>query len=267
MNNKFYIYAILDPRKRGKFKYGKYEFDYEPFYIGKGSGNRSKQHLQEWSLKVRCFKNHKIKSIIKSGYYPMIVNIYENLLEKVAFKYELNIIEVIGRHNHKTGPLTNVTEGGEGVSGRIITDEFRNKQSKIMKEYFKENPIPNEVKNKISEVLLSRKLVRSKETKEKISKANKNRKYSEKYLKHMREIRKGPKLTHRDKFILISPLNVKHEFLGRVELEKFIKQNNLSVRKLLDSINKGIIKGGDVRKVVNGKKNNTINCVGWEIKK
>jgi len=33
--NKYYVYVYLDSRKPGKYKYGEYEFDYEPFYVGK----------------------------------------------------------------------------------------------------------------------------------------------------------------------------------------------------------------------------------------
>jgi hypothetical protein len=32
-----YVYAYLDPRKPGIFKYEEYEFGYEPFYIGYSS--------------------------------------------------------------------------------------------------------------------------------------------------------------------------------------------------------------------------------------
>ena len=39
-DNKFYVYVYLDPRKPGSFKFGEYEFDYEPFYVGKGKKNR-----------------------------------------------------------------------------------------------------------------------------------------------------------------------------------------------------------------------------------
>ena len=38
--NQFYTYVYLDPRKSGKYKYSEYKFDYEPFYVGKGCGNR-----------------------------------------------------------------------------------------------------------------------------------------------------------------------------------------------------------------------------------
>ena len=45
MENKFYIYIYFDNRKPGKFKYGDYQFDYEPIYIGKGTNDRFKKHL------------------------------------------------------------------------------------------------------------------------------------------------------------------------------------------------------------------------------
>lgn len=44
----FYIYIYTDPRKPGKFIYEGVDicFLFEPFYIGKGTKNRYKVHIQ-----------------------------------------------------------------------------------------------------------------------------------------------------------------------------------------------------------------------------
>ena len=47
-DRRFYVYVYTDPRKdNGPYKYGEYEFEYEPFYVGKGIGNRKNNHLNE----------------------------------------------------------------------------------------------------------------------------------------------------------------------------------------------------------------------------
>ena len=40
----YYVYVYLDPRKSGKFKYAEMLFDFLPFYVGKGKGNRLYDH-------------------------------------------------------------------------------------------------------------------------------------------------------------------------------------------------------------------------------
>ena len=45
--NIFYVYIYLDPRKRGKYIYEEFKFNYEPFYVGKGKGDQIKSHLNE----------------------------------------------------------------------------------------------------------------------------------------------------------------------------------------------------------------------------
>jgi len=41
-----YIYIFLNPLIPGKFNYGKFTFNFCPFYIGKGINNRLNVHFQ-----------------------------------------------------------------------------------------------------------------------------------------------------------------------------------------------------------------------------
>jgi hypothetical protein len=53
---RYYVYIYLDPRKKGFYKYGKLNFQFQPFYIGKGNGNRMYDHLK---LKKNDTNYHK----------------------------------------------------------------------------------------------------------------------------------------------------------------------------------------------------------------
>lgn len=77
--NKFYVYAISDPRT--KF----------PFYIGKGSGNRAWHHLKD--KKSNKDKIKLIDSIFKDGLSPKIDIIINNLSESLAYDIEYCIIK------------------------------------------------------------------------------------------------------------------------------------------------------------------------------
>lgn len=124
---RFYIYLYLDSRKPGAFKYGPYEFDYEPFYVGKGFGRRITSHLTEAKnnfIEGNQLKLNVIRKIWGLGLEPIIVKYKENLTEDEAFdQYEIPMIAAIGRRDKKTGPLTNLTDGGEGSSGVIVSEE------------------------------------------------------------------------------------------------------------------------------------------------
>lgn len=119
MENNFYVYIYFDPRKPGDYIYDDLKFDYEPFYVGKGKKDRIKS-----SLRIRNhskFKEDKLRYFKREKIEIISYKIYENIDEEKAFKLEIEIINKIGRSDLKKGPLTNVTNGGEGGVGRIIS--------------------------------------------------------------------------------------------------------------------------------------------------
>jgi hypothetical protein len=88
--------------------------DRTPYYIGKGKGSRIYR-------KTRRIKPPKDKS--------RIIFLKQNLTEEEAFKHEIYMIAVFGRIDLGTGILHNMTNGGEGVSGRVLSEETRRKLS------------------------------------------------------------------------------------------------------------------------------------------
>lgn len=118
----YYAYVLCDPRKPGRFKFDNMVLKYEPFYVGKGKGNRAEQHLAEARLtSTRTYKLHVLRQILGAGLEPVI---YRTPLinEARAFEREQELIAVMGRR--KTGGfLTNLTDGGDGVSGLVHTKE------------------------------------------------------------------------------------------------------------------------------------------------
>lgn len=127
MENEFYVYVYLDPRKGGNFKYNEFEFKYEPFYVGKGKEYRYKRHLAESQLNDKSHKSNLIKKLIRLGDYPDILILKNHLSENEALELEKYLIRIIGRYDEKTGPLTNKTEGGDGISGYKWTEEQKGK--------------------------------------------------------------------------------------------------------------------------------------------
>jgi len=113
----FYTYVYLDPRKPGRFDYDEFHFDFEPFYVGKGKGNQWLLHLQAAKNKFyKGYRINKIRKIQSLDLEPKIIKYEENLTEQEAFSLEKKLIKAIGRFDLGQGPLTNLTDGGEGIS-------------------------------------------------------------------------------------------------------------------------------------------------------
>jgi hypothetical protein len=125
----YYIYAYLDPRKPGLYKYGSIQFEYEPFYIGKGRSKRQFSHIKKYRIlnDKNKLKVNKLKKIKAENLDPVIIKIAENIREEKCFYLKKKIISEIGRIDLDTGPLVNLTQGGEGSSGRVCKDETKEK--------------------------------------------------------------------------------------------------------------------------------------------
>ena len=133
--------------------------DKTPYYIGKGKDDRI------YSTNRRI-KPPKDKS--------RIIYLKQNLTEEEAFRHEIYMISVLGRKDLGTGILHNMTDGGEGTSGAIISDETRRKIGEVSK-----NP-SEETRRKMSEAqkgntkMLGK--THSEETKRKMSASSKGKK-------------------------------------------------------------------------------------------
>ncbi|KKM95543.1 hypothetical protein LCGC14_1187090 [marine sediment metagenome] len=101
------------------------DFDNVPFYIGKGSDTRYK-------VRNHLGNNHSnglLKNkICKVGAKNVRIHfLHKDLTEKEAFRQERYWISYYGRRDLGIGTLCNLTDGGEGTSGRIHSVEARRK--------------------------------------------------------------------------------------------------------------------------------------------
>lgn len=129
----FYVYALLDPRKPGPFRYSYWVFPYEPFYIGKGKNNRANDHILRPYEK--SFKATLIRKLLRLKLTIPVKIIRANLTEQDALELECKLIPKIGRRGLNEGPLTNLTDGGDGLSN--VEDSTRKKMSRSGKRKHK----------------------------------------------------------------------------------------------------------------------------------
>lgn len=100
------------------------DIDGTPLYVGKGKNKRAFQHL--WS------KNHLgnvLRKRHRQGYDIQPIITYHET-EAAAMVEERRLIADLGRADLGTGPLLNVAAGGEGASGSVRSDEFKQNLSK-----------------------------------------------------------------------------------------------------------------------------------------
>lgn len=140
MTHDYYVYVLCDPRRPGEFKYGKWKFSHEPFYVGKGKGGRAQRHFQDYirNSATQNYNTRKTKRIAKihteTGLEP-IVRYHRGLAEDRAFDLEQRVVAKIGWG--RNGPLLNLSDGGlggNGVARQAFTPERSAEMSRIQKE-------------------------------------------------------------------------------------------------------------------------------------
>ena len=174
MEKKYYIYLFLDSSKPGEYIYDDIKLEYEPFYVGKGCGDRIKSSLFD---RESPFKVNKIKSLRDNKIEIISIKLFENLENEESLEIEKDVIKKIGRRDLKLGPLTNLTDGGNQTRNYkyVVSDETKQKISNGLKnsELFQKAVRSKERVNKISESNKGKK--RSDETKNKISESLKGK--------------------------------------------------------------------------------------------
>ena len=184
--NRFYTYAYL--RK-----------DRTPYYIGKGT-------------RYRLFEGNGKPCPVPSK--DRILILKNNLTEEEAFKHETYMINVFGR-KIDGGILLNKTFGGEGASGRIVSEEVRGKirlsllgmkqslDTRMKKSISllgkNRNPLTEEQKLKISNTLKGRKLSKG-------------------------EVDKRTQSVCKNTYVIVSPDGIEY---NTNKLKEFQRQNNL----------------------------------------
>lgn len=136
---KCYVYYYLNTLKSGIFQYetsiGQIKFDFEPFYIGKGTKERYLDHLKYPYAGKNPHKTNTVNKILReTGKYPIIGFVKTEMTQKDALLLEMELISVIGRKSKKNGSLTNLTDGGDGCLGFTFSKELKEKWSRLAKE-------------------------------------------------------------------------------------------------------------------------------------
>jgi hypothetical protein len=123
----YYVYVYKDPSRNN-----------EPIYVGKGSGNRYLVHLNR--KRKHPFKQ-RIDFMRNNCVEPLIEKIEVGTNEKFAYDIEICLIRRLGRKDLGTGPLLNLSPGGENPpvhpgplkKGHVMSEEVKAKISETLK--------------------------------------------------------------------------------------------------------------------------------------
>jgi hypothetical protein len=153
----FYVYVYRDPRSSK---------NNQPVYVGKGTGDRDLSHWSRGSHN-KPFQDF-ISHLKQRGLVATCERVFETENEEEAFAKEMQLIELYGRRDTKTGSLFNRTDGGEGPTGHVRTEEQRANDGRFSKEHWQDPAYRAKV---ISGQIKAQNTPKALETKSKNSKA------------------------------------------------------------------------------------------------
>lgn len=146
----FYVYIYYHPETKN------------PFYVGKGTGDRFKIHLLETKENTENYKKWAyIQGLRNKGLEPIIEKVFETGDENLAYNEEARLISYYGRLGiDPNGILTNICKDSRPPKRTTpLTEEHKQKISNAHKGHKKYNP----------------NYQHSEETKQKIGMANKGK--------------------------------------------------------------------------------------------
>ena len=113
------------------YVYAYYERDFNnPIYIGKGKRERLWEHFDKRCLVLPDMFHKKLGSMLIKKIPILVKKLAEGLSESEALELEQTIIWILGRKDSLTGPLYNMTDGGDNPPIRYEhTFDQRIKQS------------------------------------------------------------------------------------------------------------------------------------------
>lgn len=227
-NPVYYVYHLVNPITR------------VPFYVGKGTRYRCKQHLVDTPETARNKRlNGHIRKLRESGIEPIIIKIKENMMERDAYELEESEIRKYGRIGFEEGGILMnlllearppILRGEDnGFYGRHHTEETR----RIIGEKNRGLKHTDESKEKIRQRHLG--VPKSEEHRRKMSENAKGRPVKEETRQKLREHNLQPEVLKKNieskqkVWIVITPDG---EELEVVNLSDFCKERGLSRTKM-----------------------------------
>lgn len=221
----------------------------EPFYIGIGSDDK---YIR---ANKRSQRNIHWKRIVAKTDYEVEI-LLDGLTWDDAKEKEKEFIALYGRCNLGNGCLVNMTEGGDGTLGMIVTTETRQRLSNSIKEWNKTRIISDKQRSKASDNFkklnkdpkFKEKRIESLKSSLKLKEYNNSKKgipsgykHTEEMKKKLSELRIGKKLQFEEYSMKCKPLlqfTLNDEFIkewvSAREVQRELKFNQGNVSKCLN---------------------------------